>query len=93
VKIKGTGNLALVILNLGIIVGTVLGYRNYRADRYSLFAIAGISLLFLNGMFLVFRRSPDLPPERLKTLNKWIVWPIAFLATLVFLGEWFCAGR
>jgi hypothetical protein len=93
VEVKGTGNLALVFLNFGIILGMVLGYRNYRADKYSLFAIGGVSLLVLNGMFFAFRRSPDLPPARLRRLNRCVVWPIAFFATLVFLGEWFCAGR
>lgn len=61
-KINGTGNLALMFLNLAIIVGTVLSYRNYRVDWYSVFASAGVSLLVLNGMFFALRRSPDFAP-------------------------------
>jgi hypothetical protein len=90
---NATPTLILVFINAGIVFGVVLGYRNYKVDRLSLLTIAGLSILVLNGMFLLLRKSePDLPPARLKQLNKWIVWPIILLAGLVVLIELF-AGR
>jgi hypothetical protein len=80
-------------MNVGILIGIFLGYRNYNADRISLFAIGGISLLVLNGMFFAFRRTPDLPPARLKLLNRWVLYPIVLFAVLIFLGEWLLGGR
>jgi amino acid transporter len=91
---KATPALILVFINVGIVFGVALGYRNYNVDRLSLFTIAGLSLLVLNGMFLLLRRSePDLPSARLKQLNKWIVWPIVLLAGLTVLIELFCGRR
>ncbi len=85
---KVSRRLILVFVNLGILLGLVLGYRNHNIDKYSLLAIGVISLLVFNGMVLAIRASePDLPPTRLKQMNKWIVWPILVLAGLLLIGE------
>jgi len=83
-----TPKIILVFINVGVALGMVLAYRNYSVDRLSLFAIGGLSLLVFNGMFFLLRKSePDLPPTRLRQMNKWIVWPIVLLAGLVVLIE------
>ena len=82
--------LILMFINVGIVLGMILGYRNYQVDKYSMFAIGGVGLLVLDGMYFAIRRfEPDLPPSRLKQMNKWVVWPIVLLAGLLFLIELF----
>jgi hypothetical protein len=80
--------LILLFINIGIVLGLILGYRNYGVNKSSLLASGGVSLLVLNAMFFILRRSePDLPQVRLKQMNKWIVWPIVLLAGLISLIE------
>jgi hypothetical protein len=91
---KVSSKLILAFIDVGIVLGMILGYRNYNVDRLSLFAVGLLSLLVLNGMFFLVRKSePDLPPARLKQMNKWVVWPIVLLAGLVALIELFSRGR
>ncbi|MGO9438944.1 MAG: hypothetical protein ACLPXM_00180 [Terriglobales bacterium] len=91
---KATSKLILLFINAGILLGMVLGYRNYNVDKSSLFSIGGVSLLVLNGMFLLIRKTErDLPPTRLKQMNKWVAWPILLLAGLIFLLELFGGKR
>ena len=86
-----SGNLILLFLNVGIILGMGLGYRNYRIDRYSLLAVGIVSLLVLNGMFFVVRVSEsELPKARLRWLNRYVVWPIILLAAITVATELFC---
>lgn len=81
----------LFFVNVGVVVGMGLGYRNYNVDKLSLTTIGIVSLGVLNGMYFAVRKTePDLPPERLKKMNRWVVWPILLLAGLVFLIESFC---
>ncbi len=61
-----TSKVMLAFINIGVIVGMVLAYRSYSVDKLSLLAIGGVSLLVLNGMFLIVRTEPDLPPGRLR---------------------------
>lgn len=80
--------LILVFVNLGVLLGLALGYRNYNVDKYSLLGIGLVSLLVFNGMVFAIRVSePDLPATRLKRMNKWVVWPILVLAGLILLWE------
>jgi hypothetical protein len=91
---KVASKLILIFIDVGVVLGMVLGYRNYNVDKLSLLAIGTVSLLVLNGMFFLIRRSePDLPPTRLKQMNKWVVWPIVLLAGLVALIELLSRGR
>jgi hypothetical protein len=91
---KVASKLVLIFIDVGVVLGMVLGYRNYNVDKLSLLAIGTVSLLVLNGMFFLIRRSePDLPPTRLKQMNKWVVWPIVLLAGLVALIELLSRGR
>jgi predicted MFS family arabinose efflux permease len=91
---KVSPTLILVFINIGIVLGMFFGYRNYNVDRLSLFAIGGLSLLVLNGMFFLIRKTePDLPPSRLKQMNKWVVWPIVLLAGVIVLIELFSKGQ
>jgi predicted MFS family arabinose efflux permease len=88
--VKGNRNLVLALMNLGIVLGMALGYRNYQIDKYSLTAVGAVSLLVLNGMFFAVRREPDLPKPKLRRLNRYVVWPIILLAALIVAGEMFC---
>ena len=91
---KVSSKLILVFINVGVVLGMILGYRNYNVDRLSLFTIGFLSLLVLNGMFFLVRKTePDLPSAQLKKMNKWVVWPIVLLAGLVILVELFSRGR
>ncbi len=91
---KVSSKLILVFIDVGVVLGMILGYRNYNVDRLSLFTIGFLSLLVLNGMFFLVRKSePDLSPTRLKQMNKWVVWPVVLLAALVVLVELFSRGR
>jgi hypothetical protein len=81
---KVTPFLMLLFLNGGIGIGMLVGYFNKNVDRFSLLAIGGLALLVFNGMFFIFRRTePDLPPDRLKLVNKWVLWPILALCALI----------
>ncbi len=82
----------LVFINVGILLGMALGYKNYHVDKFSLVVIGCISLVALNGMFFLFRTDPNLPPVRVRQLNKWVLWPIVFLAALIVLVEMFSKG-
>ncbi len=60
-----SSKLILAFIDVGVVLGMILGYRNYNVDRLSLFTIGFLSLLVLNGMFLLIRKTePDLPPTR-----------------------------
>jgi hypothetical protein len=86
--------LVLLFINVGVLLGMVVGYVNYRVDKYSLFAIGIVSLLVLNGMFFAIRAcEPSLPQARLKQMNTWVVWPIVLLAGLILINEVFCGKR
>jgi hypothetical protein len=83
---KTSPKLILMLINVVIVSGVILGCLNNNVDKYPLFAIGGVILLVLNGMFFVIRTSEsDLPRGRLKQMNKWVVWPIMLLAGLVLL--------
>jgi hypothetical protein len=89
-----SSKLILVFIDVGVALGMILGYRNHNVDRLSLLAIGSLSLVVLNGMFiLIGKGEPDLPPTRLKQMNKWVVWPIVLLAALVIVVELFSIGR
>ena len=91
---KVSSTLILVFINVGVVLGMILGYRNYNVDKLSLFTIGFLSLLVFNGMFFLVRKTePDLPSAQLKKMNKWVVWPIVLLAGLVILVELFSRGR
>jgi hypothetical protein len=91
---KEVGNMVLVFINMGVLLGIVLGYRNYNVDKYSMFAIGGVSLLVLNGMFFAIRASEkDLPRTKAKQLNKWVVWPIYLFSALLLAHELFCGKQ
>jgi hypothetical protein len=89
---KVSSKLILVFIDVGVVLGMILGYRNYNVDRLSLFTIGSLSLLVLNGMFFLLRSEPDLSPTRLKQMNKWVIWPVVLLAALVVLVELFSRG-
>jgi len=91
---KVSSKLILVFIDVGVVLGMILGYRNYNVDKLSLFTIGFLSLLVFNGMFFLVRKTePDLPSAQLKKMNKWVVWPIVLLAGLVILVELFSRGR
>ncbi len=91
---KVSRKLILLFINIGVLLGMVLGYRNYNVDRYSLFAVGGVSLVVLNGVAFILRVcEPDLPRTKLKQMNKWVVWPIILLAMLVLANEMLCGKR
>lgn len=88
---KISSKVLLLCINVGIVLGMLIGYRNYSVDRYSLFAVGGVSLVVLNGMFFAIRATePDLPKEKLRRLNKYYVWPFLLLAALTAAVEYFC---
>jgi len=85
---KVGSKLVLLFIDVGVVLGMILGYMNYQVDRLGLLTIGFLSLLVLNGMFFLVRKTePDLPSARLKQMNKWVVWPIVLLAGLVVLIE------
>ena len=91
---KVSSKLILVFIDVGVVLGMILGYRNYNVDKLSLFTIGFLSLLVFSGMFFLVRKTePDLPSAQLKKMNKWVVWPIVLLAGLVILVELFSRGR
>jgi hypothetical protein len=91
---KAASRVGLIFIDVGIVLGMVLGYRNHNVDKLSLLTIGILSLLVLNGMFFLVRKSePDLPLTRLKQMDKWVVWPIVVLAGLVVLIEVISRGR
>ncbi len=47
---KVSSKLILVFIDVGVVLGMILGYRNYNVDRLSLFTIGFLSLLVLNGL-------------------------------------------
>jgi uncharacterized membrane protein YfcA len=84
----------LLFIDVGIVLGMILGYTNYHVDKLGLLTIGFLSLLVLNGMFFLVRKTePDLPPARLKQMNKWVVWPIVLLAGLIILVELLSRSR
>jgi len=84
----------LLFIDVGVVLGMILGYANYHVGKLGLLTIGFLSVLVLNGMFFLIRKSePDLPPTRLKQMNKWVVWPIVLLAGLIVLIELFTTTR
>ena len=85
---KVSSELILLFIDVGVVLGMILGYTNYHVDKLGLLTIGFLSLLVLNGMFFLVRKTePDLPSARLKQMNKWVVWPIVLLAGLIVLFE------
>lgn len=91
---KVNSRIILLFINVGIILGVILGYKDYHVDKLSLFAIAVLSFLSLNGMFLIIRRRAiEIPAERLKRLNRFIIWPYMLLAALIYVVEYLLKRR
>lgn len=91
---KVGSKLVLLFIDVGVVLGMILGYMNYNVDKLGLLTIGFLSLLVLNAMFFLVRKTePDLPSAQLKKMNKWVVWPIVLLAGLVVLIELFSRGR
>ncbi len=71
---KVSSKLILLFIDVGVVLGMILGYTNYHVDKLGLLTIGFLSLLVLNGMFFLVRKiEPDLPSARLKQMNKWVV--------------------
>jgi len=84
----------LLFIDVGVVLAVILDYANYHVGKLGLLTIGFLSVLVLNGMFFLIRKSePDLPPTRLKQMNKWVVWPIVLLAGLIVLIELFTTTR
>jgi hypothetical protein len=88
-----TSNVVLVFIDVGVLLGIVIGYRSDNVDKFGLLAVGIVVLLSLNAMFFLFKTDPDLSPARLKQLNKWVMWPIAVLAGMVVLFDLLTKGK
>jgi hypothetical protein len=91
---KVSSKLILLIIDIGVVLGMILGYTNYHVDKLGLLTVGFLSLLVLNGMFFLVRKTePDLPSAQLKQMNKWVVWPIVLLAGLIVFVELLSRSR
>ena len=61
----------LLFIDVGVVLGMILGYANYHVGKLGLLTIGFLSVLVLNGMFFLIRKSePDLPPTPAERCTK-----------------------